>query len=117
MKDTVHISNTKENSKQSQPQQQIVDLMREETFKTFVVNENESNQQPQDNKSNDKDLFGDEVDQTVYFPKNQNQQTQNFDNNKYEFGGGIGDTLPISLANPDNKENPFEGNFNDIIEN
>ena len=112
--DSILVSKTKEGSK---PNNEVCELFRQETYKTVIRTENEGNQQPQENKNKEKDLFGGEIVETVYYSENKNQQPKDVKNNDIDLAGiEIGQTMPLEFANPDNKVNPFEGNINDIID-
>ena len=79
-----------------------VELFPTKTIKTICISDNQSNQQPQDDN-------GEENANMSLFEKTKN-------NNDIELlRVETYKTLNLSVENPDNKENPYEGNINDII--
>ena len=126
--ETIYPSNIQNN--QHQPQQpknegqlnNNDDIFGGKTNETIHFNSIKINQQqPQqpnieDQLNNDVDVFGGKTSQTIYMGNNQaNPQPQNIGvNNDIDLlGGETLKTMHLSIANPDNKENPFEGNIND----
>ena len=129
--DTVQVPKTLDTSKQNQQSNNIndnkiiedeskaVELFPTKTIKTILASENQSNQQPQDDNDDENinnSLFG-KTKKTFYHKDNQSneQQKENENKNNDLIRAETYKTLNLSIENPDNKENPFEGNPNDIF--
>ena len=59
---------------------------------------------------NEEEIFGGKTSETIHLSKNNNNINNSQPKEMYDyFGGNTGQTMHASVANPDNKENPFEG--------
>ena len=89
------LNSSHNNNKTIEDELKEVQLFPTNTIKTICISDNQSNQQSQD------DNEGENV-------KNDNNYIELLRVETYK-------TLNLSVENPDNKENPYEGNINDII--
>ena len=129
--DTVQVPKTSDTSKQNQQSNnsndnkisegelKAVELFPTKTIKTILASENQSNQQPQDDNDDENinnSLFG-KTKKTFYQKDNQSneQPKENENKNNDLIRAETYKTLNLSIENPDNKENPFEGDPNDIF--
>ena len=129
--DTVQVPKTSDTSKQNQQSNNIndnkiiedesktVELFPTKTIKTILASENQSNQQPQDDNDNENinnSLLG--KTKKTFFNNNNQSNEQPKDNGNIDkelFRAETYKTLNESIANPDDKENPYEGNASDIL--
>ena len=128
--DTIHVPKTLDTSKQNlnnshndnkinEDEPKEVQLFPTNTIKTIIMSDNQSNEQPKDNNGEENanmSLFG-KTKQTFYHKDNKsNEQPKESENNDKElFRAETLKTLNLSVANPDNRVNPYEGNINDIF--
>ena len=128
--DTIHVPKTLDTSKQNlnnshndnkinEDEPKEVQLFPTNTIKTIIMSDNQSNQQPQNDNGEENvnmSLFG-KTKQTFYHKDNQNneQPKESENNNKEIFRAATLKTLNLSVENPDNRVNPYEGDINDIF--
>ena len=128
--DTIHVPKTLDTSKQNlnnshndnkinEDEPKEVQLFPTNTIKTIIMSDNQSNEQPKDDNGEENvntSLFG-KTKQTFYHKDNKsNEQPKESENNDKElFRAETLKTLNLSVANPDNRVNPYEGNINDIF--
>ena len=113
------LNNSHNDNKTIEAEFKEVQLFPTNTVKTIIMSDNQSNKQPQDDNEGENvnmSLFG-KTKQTFYNKNNQSneQPKENENNNKELFRAETYKTLNISVENPENKENPYEGNINDIM--
>ena len=125
--ETIRLTNNPQPQQPQQPKvgEQLnpnVNIFNQKTLETIHLSNNPQPQQPQqpqigDQLNNDADIFGGKTSQTIYMGNNQaNPQPQNagLNNDIDLIGLDTLKTMNLSIANPDNKQNPFEGNINEI---
>jgi len=115
------LNNSHNDNKTIEAEFKEVQLFPTNTIKTIIMSDNQSNKQPQDDNNGENvnmSLFG-KTKQTFYNKNNQSneqpKENENENNNKELFRAETYKTLNISVENPENKENPYEGNINDIM--
>ena len=114
-----NINSSHNDNKISEGELKAVELFPTKTIKTILVSDNQSNQQPQDDDDNENinnSLFG-KTKKTFFNNNNQSneQPKENGNIDKELLRAETYKTLNESIANPNDKENPYEGNAADIL--
>ena len=114
-----NIDSSHNDNKISEGELKAVELFPTKTNKTILVSDNQSNQQPQDDNDNENvnnSLFG-KTKKTFFNNNNQSneQPKENGNIDKELLRAETYKTLNESIANPDYKENPYEGKADDIL--
>ena len=114
-----NLDSSHNDNKISESELKAVELFPTKTIKTILVSDNQSNQQLQDDNDNENvnnSLFG-KTKKTFFNNNNQSneQPKENGNIDKELFRAETYKTLNESIANPDYKENPYEGNAADIL--